>query len=165
MTIPQVSNLPLSAAKAGPMMSHFASTGVPGLTGGFAYPPGSDMASFMDNINNTVTAATRGPNGGSVVDWANGLAAQAAQKKAAAAANPLAALTSTGGAQGGIAQIFQMLMAMIAKMGNPTTPKPTTQMTTTHKPTTPKPTAHKTTTHKPTTHKPTTPKPTTHKTK
>lgn len=124
MSLPQLSALglssPVAAAAAVPLpISSFSTTGVPGLAGGYAYPPGSDMTKFMDNINQTVAAADQGPGGVSVVDWANGLAAQAAQRKAAAAANPLAALTSaTGGTAGAssLPQMFQMLMSLIASL-------------------------------------------------
>lgn len=55
--------------------SQFNNTGVPGMMGGDAYPPGSSMTGFMDDLNNQVASATRGPNGESVLDWANNLAA------------------------------------------------------------------------------------------
>lgn len=55
--------------------SQFTYTGVPGFTGGFAYPPGSQMTQLMDGLNNQVAAATQGPYGGSIVDWAQGLLA------------------------------------------------------------------------------------------
>jgi hypothetical protein len=116
------SGLPANMAQPA-SISNFASTGVPGMTGGFAYPPGSSMTTFMDTINNTVSAATRGPNGVSVVGWANGLAAQAAQRKAQAAATAAATVGSaTGTAAAGssgapnISQIFQMLLTMLASM-------------------------------------------------
>lgn len=55
--------------------SQFSNTGVPGMMGGYAYPPGSEMTRFMDSMNNHVAAVTKGPNGESVVDWAKNLAA------------------------------------------------------------------------------------------
>lgn len=59
--------------------SQFNKTGVPGLMGGSAYPPGSSMTSMMDDLNNQVASVTKGPNGENVVDWAKNLAAGQAQ--------------------------------------------------------------------------------------
>ena len=55
--------------------SQFNVTGIVGAGGGFAYPPGSQVTQMMDTLNNQVASATQGPYGGSVVDWAQSLAA------------------------------------------------------------------------------------------
>ena len=62
-------------------VTHYSLTGIPGMAGGYAYPPGSEMTRFMDSINAVVSQASAGPYGGSIVDWAQGLATQAALKK------------------------------------------------------------------------------------
>lgn len=106
-----------------PVFSNFYQTGIASLTGGYAYPPGSDMVKFMDDINNTVAAASSGPSGGSIVDWANGLAAQAQQRQALAAQQAAASASSmmggaggTGGGLSGLMQMYQMLMSMMGSL-------------------------------------------------
>jgi hypothetical protein len=39
----------------------FTYTGIPGLSGGYAYPPGSYMTRFMDQLNNTLANASMMP--------------------------------------------------------------------------------------------------------
>lgn len=90
--------------------SQFSATGVPGMNGGYAYPPGSAMTQFMDSINNTVAIATAGPGGGSIVDWARSLAAGQNQS---AGVGPQSA--ASGGGMGGLlTQIVTMLMQIIS---------------------------------------------------
>lgn len=102
--------------------SQFAATGIPSLDGSaYAYAPGSEMTSFLDNLNNSVGAATKGPDGvTSVMDWANGLAQQAALRKQQQAliAQQMQALTgATGGsATGGASNPLQMLQMMFSML-------------------------------------------------
>jgi hypothetical protein len=96
----------------------FGSMGVPGLNGGYAYPPGSEMASFMDSINSTVAAATVAPDGSSdILTWANGLAQQAAlrQQQQAQQAQALAAQSAAAGGDSGnnMMQMLQSLLSML----------------------------------------------------
>jgi len=123
MAISPVSTLP----SAQPLFSSFTQSGIPNATGtGYAYPPGSDMVSFMDNLNNTVAAAGSGPTGGSVMDWANGLLMQSKQRQAMQqqaalmGAGGLGAGGMGGGMGGGVSglmQMYQMLMSMMSSMG------------------------------------------------
>ncbi|WP_373531811.1 hypothetical protein [Vampirovibrio sp.] len=106
-----------STATAAAAPYSFNANGIPGLTGGYAYPPGSSMTQFMDNINGITASATRGADGQDVISWANGLAQQAAQRKQQGAAvgqqNP-----AVGGAAGNpMEQILQMLMMLLSGMG------------------------------------------------
>jgi hypothetical protein len=41
----------------------FSYTGVPSLTGGYAYPPGSPMTLFMDQLNASVANASSAASG------------------------------------------------------------------------------------------------------
>ncbi len=94
--------------------SNYAGTGIqlPG-GGGYAYPPGSDMARFMDGINNQAVGATQGPNGGSVVDWAQSLSAQ---QQGGQMQSPQG---GTGGSSGGGSSesLGQLLGFMISMLG------------------------------------------------
>jgi hypothetical protein len=111
--------------------TNYSQTGVPGIGGGYAYTPGSGMAGFMDNLNNTVAVALSGPNGGSIVDWANGLLLQQQQRKQLQLAQQqmltagmmggmgtMGAMGTPGAGTGmsGLTQMFQMLMSMLSSM-------------------------------------------------
>lgn len=76
--------------------SNYSTFGVPGLTGGYAYPPGSEMAKFMDGINNTVAAAS---SMGSLLGGAMGNAGAA----------------GVGGTPD-MSQLMQMLMSMMSSL-------------------------------------------------
>ena len=108
--------LPTSPASGG-----YNATGIPGLTGGYAYPPGSSMTQFMDNVSSLAGRATRLENGQDVVSWANGLAQQAQIRKQAQLQqqSTLAGMMGGAGATGDnpMMQIFQLLMTMMASMG------------------------------------------------
>jgi hypothetical protein len=102
-------------------LSQFATTGVPSLDGqSYAYMPGSSMAMFMDDLNNRVGLAARGPDGTDVMTWANGLALQAEQRRQqqqALLAQQLEA-ANAGAQSGGIdpnnpMQMLQMLLSML----------------------------------------------------
>ena len=123
-----------AASSIQPIYSNYAQTGIASISGsGYAYPPGSTMASFMDNINNTVASCSAGPNGGSIIDWANGLVQQAKlrqQMQAAAQQQALEAQaaqmqslqqatasgTSTASSLSRLYQIYDMAMTMMASL-------------------------------------------------
>ncbi|MCE3235852.1 MAG: hypothetical protein K0Q50_2032 [Vampirovibrio sp.] len=115
---------PYGMMPATPMQqfSQFAATGIGTLDGtGYAYTPGSEMTKFMDDINNKVALATRAPDGvSSVVDWANGLAQQAAlrkQQQQALMAQQMGAMQSfMGGSSAGGATSAQQMMQMLLSM-------------------------------------------------
>lgn len=95
-----------------PQVPGYSSTGVPGLNGGYAYPPGSPMTQFMDNLNTTTKAAT-----GDVMTWANGLLYQAQQRKQAQAMAMMTATpTTASGSSDKIAQIMQLMLTMLAAL-------------------------------------------------
>lgn len=81
--------------------------GMPGMPMMAQQPSGMDQ--FMYGINSQVAMATAGPYGGSVVDWAQSLAAGQQQGQQ----QPGAGGGSGGGASGMIAQIVSMLMQII----------------------------------------------------
>lgn len=122
---PAMSAIPGGAQMAAPQpaggMVSFASTGIPGLTGGYAYPPGSEMSNFLDGLNGTVAAATRGPDGSSVIAWAQALAQQAAlrQQQAAQAAAQRAQEAAAAQAQAatsGGTDLIQMLQTLLSML-------------------------------------------------
>lgn len=106
------------------LFSNFTQTGIVNAAGnGYAYPPGSDMAQFMDGINNTVAQACLAPNGQDVTTWANELAQQAQQEQAAQQQQ----LASMGGSTGSTSssnplaqmmQLYEMLMSMMGGGGS-----------------------------------------------
>ena len=102
--------------QAGGLVS-FASTGIPGLNGGYAYPPGSEMASFLDNLNGTVASASHAPDGSSIIAWANGLAQQAAirqqQQAQLQAQQAQAAAAQAASAGDSLMQMLQDLLNML----------------------------------------------------
>lgn len=102
--------------------TQFSATGIPALDGqSYAYPPGSPMTSFMDDINNRVSLATRSPDGTTdITTWANGLALQAQQRKQqqqALLAQQMglqgAAGSGAASGAGGMGQMLQMLLSML----------------------------------------------------
>lgn len=98
--------------------TNYTSTGIAGLTGGYAYPPGSTMTQFLDSVNNTAAAAMVGPNGQDVVSWANGLAQQQQARKMAQAQ---AGLTGSAGTAANssnelISQIFNTMMFILSNL-------------------------------------------------
>ncbi len=101
--------------------SLYSSTGIPSLDGqSYAYPPGSPMTSFMDDLNSRVGLATKSPDGSSdVMTWANGLVMQAQlrkqQQQALMAQQLQAGATGSASASGAssIGQMLQMLMSML----------------------------------------------------
>lgn len=105
--------------------SQFSASGIGNLGGGgYAYTPGSEMTRFMDDLNGRVSAATKAPDGvSSVIDWANGLAQQAALRKQQQAlmAQQMGGLQALMGASGGASagganspqQLLQMLLSML----------------------------------------------------
>jgi len=128
---------PMSMGSPVQAVTHYSITGIPGMGGGYAYPPGSEMTRFMDSINAVVSQASAGPYGGSIVDWAQGLATQAALKKSlgggltsgggstAAGLGGGTSAAALGGGSGGslvtqlmtIMQQLQPLMAMLGVQG------------------------------------------------
>jgi hypothetical protein len=95
-------------------MTSYNATGIPGLTGGYAYPPGSSMTQFMDGITGMANQATfSGANGQDTVSWAMGLAQQAQ-------ANKQAQMNSggSGSANGGNASISQIMQALMSIMSS-----------------------------------------------
>lgn len=105
---------------ASPANYGFNATGIPGLTGGYAYPPGSSMTQFMDNVNGLAGRATRMDNGQDVVSWANGLAQQAQLRKQAELQQQQSMAGAAGGGSDAITQLFQMLMMMMSSIGQKT---------------------------------------------
>jgi hypothetical protein len=108
-------------------VTHYSLTGIPGMAGGYAYPPGSEMTRFMDSINSVVSQASAGPYGGSIVDWAQGLATQAALKKSlgggsASGGTSLGGGTSAAGAAsqlgggGGSGALVTQLMSIMQQL-------------------------------------------------
>lgn len=102
--------------------TQFSATGIPTLDGqSYAYPPGSPMTSFMDDINNRVSLATRSPDGVTdITTWANGLVLQAQQRKQqqqALLAQQMglqgAAGSGAASGAGGMGQMLQMLLSML----------------------------------------------------
>ncbi len=88
------------------------------------YPPGSGMDNFLKDLNQRTAAATMGPNGQNVETWAQGLATQAAQRKAlgqTAGAGATGAGATAAGAAGGtpmamIQSLMQQLMTMLTQL-------------------------------------------------
>ena len=124
-TISSLTNSPYSTGLSGnatgltsgtsqtPALTSYTQTGIQSANGsGYAYPPGSDMCQFMDNINNTTAQACLSPDGTeSVMTWANNLAQQAAATSASAG-------TSTGATPSGssMTQMLSTLMTMLESM-------------------------------------------------
>ena len=102
--------------------SNFTTTGIPSLSGsGYAYPPGSEMNRFLDGLNQTTAAASTGPNGQSVIAWAQGLADQAAQRKASgvkSAGTGSTFTTATGGvpASNNLTQVVSMAQNLLQQL-------------------------------------------------
>jgi hypothetical protein len=112
-TMPGFPGMPQALPPQANMMHSFAGSGIPNFNGGFAYPPGSEMAQFLDHLNGTVASATRGPDGGSVLNWATGLAQQAAMRQQAALQQAQAAAAQAAEA----AQATQALKATASSGG------------------------------------------------
>jgi hypothetical protein len=96
--------------------ANYTLNGVPGIGGGYAYPPGSDMCKFMDGINQTVNNACASPTGqGSVMDWANGLAMQA-QMGGMGGTSGMSGMSGMGGMGGGLGGSLGQLQSMLMYM-------------------------------------------------
>jgi hypothetical protein len=108
-----------SALQSDSLTTSFASTGIPDLTGtGYAYPPGSEMTSFMDSINNEMAAAMVAPDGSTdIMTWANGLAQQAAlEQQQAAAQTSTTSTTGTTDSTSSMSSMLQMLQSMLSEL-------------------------------------------------
>lgn len=93
----------------------FTQTGVPGLGGGYAFPPGSQMCIFMDGLNQTVRAANVSPTGqGDVISWAQGLAAKSKARAAMASGGGMfGAMGGTGAGGMDLMSMMNMLKSYI----------------------------------------------------
>lgn len=88
-----------------PALSNYTQTGIAGVDGGYAYPPGSSMVQFRDNINNTAAAACMSPDGTqSVMDWANNLV------------NTSSSTTGTSSSSDSVSQLMSMLVSLLSSL-------------------------------------------------
>lgn len=104
---------------SGTPFTNYTQTGIPGVSGGYAYPPGSPMSQFMDGVNNTAIQATRGPSGENVVSWATNLAQQAQARKQATGTSLVSGTggsAAAGSSGGALMQVLQTLMTMLASL-------------------------------------------------